>query len=217
MNIPLVDLKMQYYTIQNEIKLAIDSVLKGKAVFVDIDPETYCMDPAQIEAAITPKTKAILPVHIFGQCAEINPILEIAKKHNLYVIEDACQAIGATYKNKKSCSMGDLGVISFYPSKNLGGYGDGGMEFTHNEDLFKAARDFRTHGEYPKQFKHKRIGTNSRISEIEASILNVKQKHIDAWNQKRRDLAQNYDRLFSENNLRSHIQIPKTGSNNQHT
>ncbi|MBI3016619.1 MAG: DegT/DnrJ/EryC1/StrS family aminotransferase [Deltaproteobacteria bacterium] len=192
------------------------SFLKAKPVFVDIDPKTYCIDPAKIEAAITPKTKAIIPVHIFGHCADMDPILKIAKKHHLYVIEDACQAIGAEYKGRKTCSMGDFGCLSFYPSKNLGTYGDGGMLFAKNESHFISAREYRTHGEYPKTYQHKKIGMNARLSSIAAAILNVKFPHIDEWNQKRREKAQTYYALFEENNLLDKITLPQTASYAKH-
>jgi len=190
--------------------------LKAKPVFVDIDPLTFCIDPSKIEQAITSKTKAILPVHIFGQCADMDPILEIAKKHHLYVIEDACQAIGAAYKGRKTCSMGDFGCLSFYPSKNLGTYGDGGMLFVKNKDHFISAREYRTHGEYPKTYQHKKIGMNARLSAISAAVLNVKFPHLDAWNQKRREKAQTYYALFEENNLLNKITLPHTASYSTH-
>ncbi len=192
------------------------SFLKAKPVFVDIDPLTYCMDPSKIEAAITFKTKAILPVHIFGQCADMNSILEIAKKNHLYVIEDACQAIGATYKGQKACSLGDFGCLSFYPSKNLGTYGDGGMLFVKDESFFISAREYRTHGEYPKSYQNKKIGMNARLSSIAAAILNVKLPYLNEWNQKRQEKAQTYYRLFEEAKLLDKITLPKMASYNTH-
>lgn len=192
------------------------SFLKGTPVFVDIDPETFCIDPAKIVEAVTPKTKAILPVHIFGQCADMDPILEIAKKHNLYVIEDACQAIGATYKGKKACSMGDLSTLSFYPTKNLGGYTDGGMLLMKTEEHFLSARDYRTHGEYPKKYLHKKIGMNGRMCAITGAILNTKYPYLETWNKKRQEKAQIYYALCEEAGLLDKISLPKTASYNTH-
>lgn len=192
------------------------SFLKAKPVFVDVDPNTFCLDPQKIEAAITPKTKAIIPVHIFGQSADMDPILEIARKHHLYVIEDACQAIGATYKGRKVCSMGDFAALSFYPSKNLGTYGDGGMLFAKKEEHFISAREYRTHGEYPKTYQHKKIGVNARLSAIAAAIVNVKLPYIDQWNELRRKKADHYYRLFEEAYLLDKVILPKVGQNNTH-
>ena len=192
------------------------SFLKAKPVFVDIDPDTFCIDPSKIEAAITPKTKALLPVHIFGQCSDMDPILDIAKKHKLFVIEDGCQAIGAEYKGKKACSMGDLGALSFYPTKNLGAYGEGGMLFVKEEERFLRARRLRTHGEFPKTYQPRYIGMNARLETIQAAILNVKFKYLDEWNRKRREKAQTYYRLFEEAGLLRHIVLPKTAAENLH-
>ncbi|HBQ21494.1 MAG: transcriptional regulator [Deltaproteobacteria bacterium GWA2_38_16] len=191
------------------------SFLKAKPVFVDVDPQTFCIDPTQIEAAITSKTKAIIPVHIFGQCADMDPILDIAKKHKLFVIEDACQAIGAEYKGRKAGSMGDFGALSFYPSKNLGTYGDGGMLFVKDEKNFISAREYRTHGEYPKTYNHKKIGMNARLAALPAAVLNVKFPYIDQWNEQRREKAQTYYRLFEEAGLLNKITLPKVASYNK--
>jgi len=169
--------------------------LSAKPVFVDIDPVTYNIDPQKIEPAITKKTRAIIPVHLFGQCAEMDPIMEIATKHNLYVIEDAAQSIGAEYKGKRAGSMGDLGIFSFFPSKNLGGYGDGGMVVTNNEGLCEKVKILRVHGSNPKYF-HKIVGGNFRLDAIQAAVLNVKLKYLDQWSQKRRENAEYYDHRF---------------------
>ena len=169
--------------------------LNAKPVFVDIDPATYNIDPQKIEPAITNKTRAIIPVHLFGQCADMDPIMKIAKKYNLYVIEDAAQSIGAEYKGKKAGSMGDLGIFSFFPSKNLGGYGDGGMVVTNNEGLYEKVKILRVHGSKPKYY-HKIIGGNFRLDAIQAAILNAKLKYLDLWSQKRREHADYYDRRF---------------------
>lgn len=192
------------------------SFLKAKPVFVDILPDTFCMDPQEIEAAITPKTRAIMPVHIFGQSADMDPILEIAKRHHLYVIEDACQAIGAEYKGKKCGSLGDMGVLSFYPSKNLGTYGDGGMLFLKNEDHFLAAREYRTHGEYPKRYRHKKIGMNARIPELQAAVLNAKFPYLTQWNNTRREKASFYTKLIEKEGLIQKISPPRVSPHLSH-
>ncbi|MEK7790107.1 MAG: DegT/DnrJ/EryC1/StrS family aminotransferase [Deltaproteobacteria bacterium] len=189
------------------------SFLKATPVFVDILPDTFCIDPKKIEQAITPKTRAIMPVHIFGQSAEMDPIMEIAKKKNLYVIEDACQAIGAEYKGKKCGSIGDMGVLSFYPSKNLGTYGDGGMLFLKKEADYISARQYRTHGEYPKSYRHKKIGMNARLSELLAAILNVKLPYLREWNEKRREKASFYTKLPERENLIQKISPPRVAAN----
>jgi len=192
------------------------SFLNAIPVFVDIDPNTYCIDPAKIEAAITKKTKAIMPVHIFGQSAEMNPIVSIAKKHNLHVIEDACQAIGATYKDKKVCSIGDFAALSFYPTKNLATYGEGGMLLIKDKALFKKARELRTHGEFPKAYQPKHIGMNARLGAMEAAILNVKMKYLDKWNQLRSEKAETYYKLFESADLLKRIKLPKIHADNTH-
>jgi len=185
--------------------------LKATPAFVDIDPFTYNIDPYQIEKKITKKTKAIMPVHLFGQCAEMNPILEVAKKYNLKVVEDAAQAIGAKYKGKKSGSMGDTGCFSFYPSKNLGGAGDGGMIVTSNPDLAEKLRLLRVHGSNTKYF-HTTVGYNSRLDTLQAAILRVKLKYLDSWHEKRRNNAAYYDKSFEGMNLVT----PKAESYNYH-
>ncbi|HJV46671.1 MAG TPA: DegT/DnrJ/EryC1/StrS family aminotransferase [Bacillota bacterium] len=166
-------------------------------VFVDIDPKTYNLDVNQLEAAISEKTKTIIPVHIFGQPVDMDPILAIAKKHNIYVIEDACQAIGATYKGKKIGSMGIAGCFSFFPTKNLGGYGDGGIIVTNDDELAEKLRILRVHGSFPKYY-HSMIGYNSRLDSIQAAMLQVKLQYIDQWNEKRREKAAIYDRGLAE-------------------
>lgn len=171
-------------------------ILTGaKPVFVDIDPRTFTIDPTKIEAAITPKTKAILPVHLYGQLADISTILAIAKKRNLLVIEDAAQAIGSTDRGRRACSFGIAGCLSFFPSKNLGAYGDGGMLVTNDERLAKYARQWRVHGAKQKYF-HDFVGDSSRLDTIQAAILLVKLKHLDDWNTTRRAKAAQYDRLL---------------------
>ncbi len=189
------------------------SVVGAKPVFVDIDPKTYCIDPALIEEKITKKTKAIIPVHLFGQCADMDPILNIAKINNLKVIEDTAQAMGATYKGKQAGSMGDTGALSFFPSKNLGGLGDGGMVITNNREIADRIKMLRVHGSTIR-YIHSAIGTNSRLDALQAAILRVKLKYLDKWLDGRRKVAQYY------NNHLKNISIlitPYTGPYNTHT
>lgn len=160
-------------------------------IFVDIDPKTYTMDASQIEAAITPRTRVILPVQLYGQCADMDPILEIARRHNLVVIEDACQAHGATYKGRKAGSMGDFGAFSFYFSKNLGAYGEGGMVTTDDPTLAHKVRMIRDHGS-EKRYYHEMLGWNGRLDELQAAVLRIKLRHLDEWNQKRNKNAELY-------------------------
>lgn len=169
----------------------------AKPVFVDIELDTYNIDPAKIEAAITDKTKAIMPVHLFGQVAEMDPILDIAKKHDLYVIEDGAQAIGATYKGKKAGSMGTTGCFSFFPSKNLGCNGDGGIVVTQDQELADKLAQCRNHGSKPK-YCHKWVGGNFRLDTIQAAAVIVKLAHLDGWSAKRRANAAKYDELFAD-------------------
>lgn len=167
----------------------------AKPVFVDIDPETFNINPAQIERAVTEKTKAIIPVHLYGQCADMDPILDIAKRHHLYVIEDAAQAIGAKYKGKTAGSMGTAGCLSFFPSKNLGGLGDGGMILTNDEALAEKLAFFRMHGSQTKYY-HKFVGGNFRLDTLQAAGLLVKLNYLEGWSEKRRQNAKLYNRLF---------------------
>ncbi|SHE81808.1 DegT/DnrJ/EryC1/StrS family aminotransferase [Caloramator proteoclasticus] len=165
-------------------------------VFVDVDEKTYCIDENKIEEKITSKTKAIIAVHIFGQMCDMDRIMEIAEKHNLIVIEDACQAIGAEYKGKKAGSIGHAACFSFFPTKNLGGYGDGGMIVTNDDEVAQTIRMLRFHGSKIKYY-HDMIGYNSRLDEIQAAILNVKFKHIDDWNNARKEKAHKYNELLA--------------------
>jgi len=172
-------------------------VVGAKPVFVDIDPNTFNMDVNEIEKRITPKTKAILPVHLYGQPADMDKILEIAKKYDLFVIEDCAQAIGAEYKGKKVGSFGDIGCFSFFPTKNLGAFGDAGMITTNSDHLAKRLTALRNHGGAVRYY-HDEIGLNSRLDEIQAAILRVKAKHIDNWNKKRRENAYRYNELLKD-------------------
>ena len=169
-------------------------------VFVDIDPRTYNLDPSKIEAAITSRTKAIIPVHLYGQMCDMDPIMEVAAKHNLYVIEDAAQAISATYKGRKAGSIGTVGCFSFFPSKNLGGAGDGGMIVTNDPALHERLVAMRSHGSKPKYY-HKFVGGNFRLDPLQAAVLLVKLPYLDAWSQARRDNAKYYDSHFSTPNI----------------
>lgn len=171
------------------------SLLGAKPVFIEIQPESFNLDPQKIASKITSRTRAIVPVHLYGQAADMDPIMEIARQHGLKVVEDNAQAIGATYKGKKTASIGDLGCISFFPSKNLGGYGDGGMVVTDSEDFYKRLRGLRGHGGTKKYYSEEQ-GWNSRLDEIQAAILRVKLRHLDNWNSARRKNAAKYDALF---------------------
>lgn len=179
-------------------------------VFIDIDPQTFNINPALIEPAITERTKAIIIVHLFGQSAEMDTVMEIARKHNLHVIEDACQSIGASYKGKKVGSFGDLGCFSFFPSKNLGAYGDGGMIVTNDSDLCKKIKLLRNHGS-SERYVHSHIGLNSRLDEMQAAILGVKFKRLDEWNNRRRELAEKYSAR-----LKGIVQVPIVAEDREH-
>jgi dTDP-4-amino-4,6-dideoxygalactose transaminase len=169
-------------------------------VFVDIEPDTYNLDVTKVEAAVTERTRAIMPVHIFGQCVDMDPLNEIAKRHGLKVIEDACQAIGATYRGRRAGSLGDAAAFSFFPSKNLGCAGDGGILVTDDEQLAAAARKKANHGTSKKYF-HDDMGTNSRLDALQAAILLAKLPHLDAWNAARREAAAVYDELLADVDL----------------
>lgn len=165
-------------------------------VFVDIDPKTYNIDTNQIEAAISKKTKAIIPVHLFGQMADMDPIMEISKQNNLYIIEDAAQAIGAEYKGKRAGSIGHLGCFSFFPSKNLGGFGDAGMVTTNDAELAQRIKLLRGHGAQPKYY-HKVVGGNFRLDALQAAVLRVKLKYLEEWTTIRQRNAERYRQLFA--------------------
>lgn len=164
-------------------------------VFVDVDPETYTMDPDLLEPAITSQTKAIIPVHLYGQTADMDPILAVAKSHGLIVIEDACQAHGAEYKGRKAGSMGDAGCFSFYPGKNLGAYGEAGAVVTNNAELAERIRMLRDHGQSEK-YRHAYIGWNDRMDGLQGAVLSVKLRHLNEWNTARRERAGFYDELL---------------------
>ena len=172
------------------------SALGGTPVFVDIDPDTYTLDTTQLKRKITPKTKAIVPVHLYGQSADMDPILAIAKSHGIRVVEDNAQALGSTYKGRKTAGMGDLGCISFFPSKNLGAYGDGGMVVTDSEEMYKHLTSLRSHGSLKKYFSEEQ-GWNSRLDELQAAILRVKLRYLDQWNEARAINAAAYNRALA--------------------
>jgi dTDP-4-amino-4,6-dideoxygalactose transaminase len=179
------------------------SRLGATPVFVDIDPDTYNIDPSKIEEKITSRTKAIIPVHLFGQCADMDPLLELARAKSLFVIEDAAQALGAEYRphpnsvGRRAGQIGDLGCFSFYPTKNLGAFGDAGMVVTHNTHWAEKIRLLRVHGSQPKYF-HKWIGINSRLDAIQAAILLVKFRHLEKWTEERQRKAKRYGELFQD-------------------
>lgn len=167
-----------------------------KSVLVDVDYDTFLIDTERIKKAITPNTKAIIPVHLFGQCANMDEIMQIANEHNLFVVEDTAQAIGANYKNQKAGTIGHIGATSFFPSKNLGCYGDGGALFTNDDALAHRLRGIVNHGMY-KRYYHDEIGVNSRLDSIQAAILRVKLPHLNEYNTARRKAAEYYNRAFA--------------------
>jgi dTDP-4-amino-4,6-dideoxygalactose transaminase len=169
----------------------------AKPVFADIDPRTYNIDPSKIEARITPKTKAILPVHLYGQPAKMDTILELGRKHNLKIIEDCAQALGGEYKDKKVGSLGDAGCMSFFPAKNLGAYGDGGMVVTNDQKVAETVGLLRKHGA-DITYYHTVHGFNSRLDALQAAVLRVKLKYLDSWNKSRREKADLYDKLLGK-------------------
>jgi dTDP-4-amino-4,6-dideoxygalactose transaminase len=173
------------------------SRLGATPVFVDIDPKTYNIDVEQVKQAITSKTKAIIPVHIFGQPADMDEIMALAAEHDLFVLEDAAQAMGSEYKGKKIGSLGHAATFSFFPTKNLGGYGDGGMIVTNDEKLATQARILRAHGSNPKYY-HAQLGYNSRLDEIQSAALRIKLRHLDDWNNARAKNATYYDKKLAE-------------------
>jgi dTDP-4-amino-4,6-dideoxygalactose transaminase len=179
----------------------------ARPVFVDIEPDTYNIDPALIEAAITPNTRAIIPVHLYGHAADMDPINEVARRHKLFVLEDAAQAIGAGYRGKKAGTLGDAAAFSFYPSKNLGGFGDAGMVTTNDPSLGKQIARLRVHGMEPK-YHHHEVGYNARIDALQAAVLRVKLRHLDDWTDARRTVADTYARLFEEDGLAEIVTLP---------
>lgn len=195
----------------------VAALLGIKPIFVEVDKQTFCMDPSAIEKAITPNTKAIVPVHLYGHAADMEAIMAIASKHDLYVIEDNAQAIGNEYVfsngiKKKTGSIGHIGCTSFYPSKNLGAFGDGGAIFTEDDGLAEKLRMIASHGQ-SKRYYHDIVGCNSRLDAMQAAILDIKLKYLDEYNNARRKAADYYDQAFAGNDK---IQIPYRASNNLH-
>ncbi len=186
----------------------------ARPIFVDIHPMTYNLDPSLIEEKITSRTKAIMPVHLFGQMADMDPIMEIADKYDLTVIEDAAQAIGAEYKNRRAGSIGHYGCFSFFPSKNLGGAGDGGMVVTNDARRADKLRSLRVHGSAPKYY-HKFVGGNFRLDELQAAVVFVKLRYLDQWIENRQSNAARYNRLFDNSGLveKSDVILPIISAN----
>ena len=188
----------------------------ARPVFTDIDPDTYNIDPFQVESKITEKTRAILVVHLFGQCAEMEPLWNIAERHNLTLIEDAAQALGSEYQGKRAGSLGSMGCLSFYPTKNLGSYGDAGMVVTGDPEWAERMACLRVHGMEPKYY-HKYVGWNARIDAVQAAMLRVKLPHLDQWITDRQAAAERYDGLIEENHLTHFLERPKVKPKRRHT
>src|SRR5438270_196777 len=181
--------------------------LGARPVLVDIDRATFNIDPDQVAAAITPRTKAIIPVHLFGLSADLDPIIDVAARHGIPIVEDAAQAIGSTYKSRPLGGIGALGCFSFFPSKNLGAFGDAGLLTTNDDHLAKRARLLRTHGMEPKYYHHL-VGANFRMDAIQAAVLRVKAPHLNAWTEGRRANAARYRSLFRAAGLDAAITLP---------
>lgn len=195
----------------------VAALLGIKPIFVEVDPKTFCIDPEAIEKAITPKTKAIVPVHLYGHAADMEAIMAISKRHNLFVIEDNAQGIGNDYTfsdgvTKKTGSIGHIGCTSFYPSKNLGAFGDGGAMFTNDDELAEKLRMIASHGQ-SKRYYHDVVGCNSRLDAMQAAVLDIKLKHLDEYIDARRKAADFYDAAFAGNKK---IAVPFRAQNNKH-
>ena len=188
------------------------SATGARPVFVDVDEHTYNMNPALIEAAITSRTKAIVPVHLYGQPADIDEISRIARKHNLLLIEDACQAHGASFRGRRVGSFGDAAAFSFYPGKNLGAYGDGGMVVTNDEKVAAKLRILRNCGQSEK-YKHVMVGFNRRLDSLQAAVLRVKLHHLDTWNEARRNVARLYNEFLGDV---TNVVTPREGEDRTH-
>lgn len=189
--------------------------LGAKPVFVDIDADSYNIDPGLVEAAITPRTKAIMPVHLYGQCVEMEPLLKISSKSGTPIIEDAAQAIGAEDNGRRAGSLGLVGTLSFYPTKNLGGAGDGGMLTTNDEEFANRLRRLRTHGGI-NEYQHSEVGINSRLDEIQAAVLVVKLKHLDQWSNGRAEKAKRYTTYFDEAGIGFEVIPPYVREDGRH-
>jgi dTDP-4-amino-4,6-dideoxygalactose transaminase len=189
--------------------------LGATPVFVDIDPRTYNVDPAALAAAITPRTKAVIPVHLYGQSADLDPILAAAQRAGVAVIEDACQSIGARYKGRPLGSIGTFGTFSFFPSKNLGAFGDGGLVTTNDDGLAAVLRRLRVHGA-DKQYYHMVVGGNFRLDALQAAVLRVKLPHLEGWSEGRRQNAARYARLVAERGIADRLELPAAPGDRTH-
>ncbi len=189
--------------------------LGATPVFVDIEPDTCNLDVEQVAERVTSRTRAIIPVHLYGQCADMEPLLGLARLHGLAVIEDACQAIGAGYRGKSAGSIGDVGCFSYYPTKNLGAYGDAGMLTADDDALADKLRLLRGHGMQPRYY-HKLVGINSRLDSLQAAVLNVKLPHLDRWTEARRTRAERYTKAFTERGLGDALRLPVVRADRKH-
>jgi dTDP-4-amino-4,6-dideoxygalactose transaminase len=189
--------------------------LNARPVFIDIDPATFNLDPTQLESLITPQTKAIIPVHLFGQCCAMDPIMEIARRHQLHVIEDCAQSIGASDRGRRAGGMGSVGCFSFYPTKNIGGFGDGGLMTTNDEKLAQRLRLFANHGMSPRYY-HQVVGINSRLDAMQAAVLSIKMKQLDHCSQQRVKNAQYYQQLLAQTSLDRVVGVPQSQPGNEH-
>lgn len=187
----------------------------AQPVFVDIDPDTFNLDPKQVEASITRATRAIIPVHLFGQCAEMDTLCDIARRYDLHIVEDAAQSIGAAYRGRPAGSWGHVGCFSFYPTKNLGGMGDGGMLTTTDEALANRLGLYAAHGMEPRYY-HQLVGINSRLDTMQAAVLYVKIQKLDEWNAARARNAERYHELFADANLDQTVILPQTNKKHVH-
>ena len=187
----------------------------ARPVFLDIDPVSYNLDPLQVESKITPRTRAIIPVHLFGQCAEMEPLWRIAERHDLLVIEDAAQALGAEYQGKRAGSLGGMSCLSFYPTKNLGGHGDAGMVVTNDAEWARKMTCLRVHGMEPKYY-HKYLGWNARLDALQAALLRVKVPHLERWLRMRQEAARRYDLLIEEDHLQHFLERPAVAPQRRH-
>jgi dTDP-4-amino-4,6-dideoxygalactose transaminase len=191
------------------------SRLGAKPVFVDIQPDTFNIDPEQVARALTPRTRAIIPVHLFGQCADMAALIQLARQKHVRVLEDACQAIGATQQGKGAGILGDTGCFSFFPTKNLGGFGDGGIITTNDDGLAESIAMLRVHGSRVR-YLHEAVGINSRLDALQAAVLHVKLKYLDQWTEDRRRNAARYGQLFTGAKLQDRVVLPPTAPGNFH-